>query len=296
MDQKDPEAGHPRRLSWFRIVFDQGVLTSEIIDHPYPGSGTPDDPYLVGWLENDPRDPMQFPAWIKWSLTQVLAFSILAVSFVSSAYSGGISEVMKSLGGSQEANVLGVSIFVLGFASGPFLWGPLSGELLWPIVKFFFFFLQLIIIELYGRQYLFFITYMVHTAFNAGGAGAKNLQTLLVLRFFSGVFGASPLTNAGGAIADMFAASERGLAMTLFALAPFLGPVIGPVVGGFVGETVGWRWLMGVMTIFTGIVWIIGALILPVCLPEYLSHRLLLINFVGDLRASSPPSKSAKIV
>lgn len=97
-----------------------------------------------------------------------------------------------------------------------------------------------------------------------------NLPALLVLRFIAGTFGASPLTNAGGAIADMFAASERGLAMTLFALAPFLGPVIGPVVGGFVGETVGWRWLMGVMTIFTGVIWIVGTLILPVSIT---SHR-----------------------
>lgn len=32
----------------------------------------------------------------------------------------------------------------------------------------------------------------------------------------------------------MFPASERGLAMTLFAAAPFMGPVLGPIVGGFV--------------------------------------------------------------
>jgi hypothetical protein len=29
----------------------------------------------------------------------------------------------------------------------------------------------------------------------------------------------------------MFAAKQRGLAMTLFATAPFLGPALGPVVG-----------------------------------------------------------------
>jgi len=75
------------------------------------------------------------------------------------------------------------------------------------------------------------------TIFNAGAAGSQNIQTLIVLRFLAGAFGSSPLTNAGGVIADMFPASERGLAMTLFAAAPFMGPVLGPIVGGFVRLT-----------------------------------------------------------
>jgi len=61
----------------------------------------------------------------------------------------------------------------------------------------------------------------------------------------------------------MFSAEQRGLALTFFAAAPFLGPVIGPVVGGFVGQTVGWRWVEGVMAIFTGVLWIIGTLLIP---------------------------------
>lgn len=70
---------------------------------------------------------------------------------------------------------------------------------------------------------------MMLTAFNAGAAGSKNMATLIVLRFLAGAFGSSPLTNAGGVIADMFPAAQRGLATSLFAAAPFLGPVIGPI-------------------------------------------------------------------
>ena len=66
-------------------------------------------------------------------------------------------------------------------------------------------------------------TYAALTAFNAGAAGAKNIQTLLVMRFFAGAFGSSPLTNSGGVIADMFYPSQRGLALSVFAAAPFMG-------------------------------------------------------------------------
>jgi len=60
--------------------------------------------------------------------------------------------------------------------------------------------------EFYGRQILFFITYMALTAFNAGATGSQNIETLITLRFFAGAFGSSPLTNCGGVIADMFTA------------------------------------------------------------------------------------------
>lgn len=147
----------------------------------------------------------------------------LAVSFVSSAYSGGVKEIIETFNVGSEVVTLGVSLFVLGFAIGPLIWAPLS--------------------ELYGRQVLFCGTYAMLTIFNAGAAGAQNMQTLLIMRFIAGSFGSSPLTNAGGVIADMFSAAHRGVAMSIFAAAPFLGPVAGPIVGGFLGETEGWRWV-----------------------------------------------------
>ena len=126
---------------------------------------------------------------------------------------------------------------------GPFLWAPLS--------------------EIYGRQIIFAITYGAFTAFNVGGTGSKNIQTLLVLHFFAGAFGSSPLTNAGGQIADMFDPSERGLALGLFALSPFLGPTIGPIVGGFLGRSKGWVWVEAMMGIVSGAMWLLGLAFVP---------------------------------
>lgn len=117
------------------------------------------------------------------------------------------------------------------------------------------------------------MTYGLLTAFNAGAAGSNNIATLIVLRFFAGAFGSSPLTNAGGVIADMFPARERGLAMSIFAAAPFMGPVLGPIVGGFVGETVGWRWVEGVMAIFTGTLWLLGMFLVPETYPPVIQRQ-----------------------
>lgn len=144
---------------------------------------------------------------------------------------------------SEEVITLGLSLFVLGFAIGPLLWAPMS--------------------EMYGRQILFASTFGVYAAFNAGAAGAKNIQTLLVLRFFAGAFGSSPLTNAGGVVADTFTVAERGLAMAVFAAAPFMGPVLGPIIGGFLGQNAGWRWVEGFLAAYSGLLWILGMLLVP---------------------------------
>lgn len=84
------------------------------------------------------------------------------------------------------------------------------------------------------------------------GALSPNMACLLVSRFLAGTFGSSPITNAGGQVADMFAPHERALATSLFSLAPFLGPVLGPIVGGFVGEQCGFRVVLWVQFAFGG--------------------------------------------
>jgi MFS family permease len=40
------------------------------------------------------------------------------------------------------------------------------------------------------------------------------MASLLVFRFLAGMFGASPLTNSGGVLADLFSPASRGIAMS----------------------------------------------------------------------------------
>ncbi|KAI1766049.1 MFS general substrate transporter [Hypoxylon sp. FL1150] len=241
---RDVESQKPQsELSYFKRQFDQAGVTPAVLEWDYKGSGTSDDPFVVDFLPNDPKNPMKFSKRKKWGITVLQAFTVLAVAFVSTAYSGGVSEVIREFHISTEVAILGISLYVVGFALGPLMWAPLS--------------------EMFGRQKLFFLTYMALTAFNAGAAGAPNIQTLIILRFFAGTFGSSPLTNSGGVIADMFSARERGLAAAIYATAPFLGPSIGPIAGGFLGVGGGWRWVEGLMAAFTGLLWIICSLLVP---------------------------------
>jgi hypothetical protein len=121
------EAPASRKIPYWRLVSDQAVLTQEIIDHPYPGSGTDEDPYVVTWIPNDPRNPMLFRPLKKWFITMVMAIATLAVALVSSAYTGGVAEIEEQFNIGSEVATLGVSLFVLGFAIGMYCSPLLDG-------------------------------------------------------------------------------------------------------------------------------------------------------------------------
>ncbi|KFH44385.1 putative transporter-like protein [Hapsidospora chrysogenum ATCC 11550] len=223
----------------------------------YNGRGTEDDPFLVEFQKDDPENPMNWSQFRKWFITTIVTLSVFAVTFTSSAYSVSSADIMREFDVSVEVFIVGVSLFVLGFAIGPAVWGPL----------------------LYGRQTLWLTSHIAMVAFIGGSAGSQNIATLVLLRFFGGTFGGSPLVNSGGAIADLFPPAQRGLAMTLYCVAPFLGPILGPVVGGFISQSVGWRWVQGVCCIFIGVIGILGVVFVPETYgPVLLSRRALRLS------------------
>ncbi|KWU44138.1 Benomyl/methotrexate resistance protein [Rhodotorula sp. JG-1b] len=220
---------------------------------PYDGAGTAESPYIVKFLDGEQANPQNWTKTKKWTITANSAISTLCIAFGSSVVSAAIPELTTVFGKDLTVLTLSVSLYVLGFALGPLLWAPFS--------------------EQWGRRPIFIITYALFAIFNIPCAVAKNVETLLVCRFLAGFFGSSPLTNSGGVISDMFSASERALAVSLYAAAPFAGPVIGPIVGGFVIMNTSWHWIFWILTIFSFVMLFSGALNPETYAPVLLRRR-----------------------
>jgi hypothetical protein len=87
----------------------------DVEDSPYPGSGTPEDPYLVDWLDDEPANPYNWRPAFKWTTMAIIAISALCISFASSSYSSAIPDIMAEFEGtSQEQGIAGLSLYVLG--------------------------------------------------------------------------------------------------------------------------------------------------------------------------------------
>lgn len=93
--------------------------------HLYKGSGTKQDPFIVEFQKDDQSNPMNWGQVRKWLVTVIVTFSVFAVTFTSSAYSVSAKEIIPEFNISTVTFIAGVSVFVLGFAIGPAVWGPL---------------------------------------------------------------------------------------------------------------------------------------------------------------------------
>ena len=81
--------------------------------------------HIVGWDgPDDPKNPMNFPRSKKWRITMVTAFITFCVSFASSVFSTATQVTAEEFGVSLEVMILGVSLYVLGFACGKHLLFP----------------------------------------------------------------------------------------------------------------------------------------------------------------------------
>lgn len=94
-------------------------------------------------------------------------------------------------------------------------------------------------------SFTFFIIWLIPSAV------AKNIETMLVARFFDGLAGSAFLSVAGGTVGDLFSREHLQAPMMIFTAAPFIGPSLGPLLGGFINENVSWRWTFYVLIIWS---------------------------------------------
>jgi DHA1 family multidrug resistance protein-like MFS transporter len=191
---------------------------------PYPPPLPDQEDYVVEFDgPNDPLHAQNWPMGKKLGTAAMLGYTTMVSAFGSSIFSAATRQVGAQYGVSAEVGLLGVSLYVLGFATGPTLWAPLS--------------------ELKGRRLPLVIAMFGFSIFSIATATAKDLQTILICRFFGGFFGACPLAVVAAVFSDMFDNRTRGIAITLFSMAVFTGPLLAPFIGGFLVESyLGWRW------------------------------------------------------
>ncbi|KAJ5801905.1 Major facilitator superfamily domain general substrate transporter [Penicillium pulvis] len=271
-------AHQPSRPSYIKLVLDQTLITCQVRDYDYPGSGTTEDPYMVDWLPNDPKNGFNLPAAVKWTIVLICAFSTLACSFSSTVFAGAIIQIEDFFHVREEIAILSVCLYVLGFALGPLLWGPLS--------------------ELYGRQSIYLITMGASVLFEGAATASKpdRVAALIVLRFLVGSFSSAAISNSPGVVADIFVPAERGLAVMVYSMFPFLGPTLGPVCGNFLAAGAGWRWVNVLCTVFFAMMFVVGLVFVPETYAPYILRRRAKILsketgkvFVSKLDIGIPP-------
>ncbi|MCJ1282612.1 hypothetical protein MMC26_001937 [Xylographa opegraphella] len=207
---------------------------------------------------DDVANPKNWSYKMKWTVTIVISLYTLISNISTSIMAPALTNIGTDLNIHRPFQLyLTLSIFILAYAFGPFLIGPLS--------------------EIYGRVLVLQLSNLFYLISNTACGFAQSAGYLTAFRFLAGLCGgylldipyvlsegyklipcSAPYTIGGAILADCWAAEERGRSIGIYTLAPLLGPVIGPIIGGLITQHSTWRWVFWATSIASGIVQFLG--------------------------------------
>ncbi|PYH51788.1 MFS transporter [Aspergillus niger CBS 101883] len=204
-------------------------------------TGTSDPNYEVDWDDEfDTNNPKNWSFPYKAMGIAILSYNTLIIVLYSTSYTSGESQIAAEFGTSTTIVTLGLTLYLIGLAVGSMFMAPLS--------------------ELYGRKPVCIACLFIFTVLIIPCALAKNLATLLVVRFIAALFGSVMISTAPGMVADIVEDDQRALAMSVWSLGPVNGPVLGPIIGGFVTQYLGWRWMDWIALILSGVALVLSCI------------------------------------
>ncbi|EUC37728.1 hypothetical protein COCCADRAFT_22703 [Bipolaris zeicola 26-R-13] len=191
---------------------------------------------VLRFEDGDPENPDNWGRWKKIYAVFVAIISVMNSTMNSSLAAGATGPISRHFNEYNEYMlVLPTSMYLVGYAFGPMLWGPLS--------------------ESYGRKGTMVISFVILTIFSVASALSLNFGALVVFRFLVGVGGSCAISVVGGICADIYHdPKQRGRSMAIFMAATTFGPILGPPISGFV-SVVDWSWAFWVGAIFAGATW-----------------------------------------
>ncbi|THC98503.1 hypothetical protein EYZ11_002011 [Aspergillus tanneri] len=188
---------------------------------------------------DDHIDPKKWPLRRKWKAMLGISSFVLMSPLSSTIVAPSLPSIARDLSISQPAEQsMVLSIFVLPYAFGPLIAGPLS--------------------EMYGRVRVIQSWNLLYLVFNTACGAAPSKSAMLAFRFLAGFFGSATLGIGGGTLSDLFTAEERGKAVAIYSVIPLLSPVIGPIVGGFIAQHISWHWAFYIASLLDVIIQILG--------------------------------------
>jgi MFS transporter, DHA1 family, multidrug resistance protein len=182
-------------------------------------------------------------------VTYILILGLLSAigPFSIDMYLPGFEDIAKSLGTTAATVGLSLASYFIGIAAGQMLYGPL--------------------LDRHGRKkplYAGLGLYIVATAFCFQ---AKDIHTLIVLRFVQALGSCGATVAAMAMVRDLFGAKDSAKAFSLLLLVIGASPMIAPTVGGYVVTAFGWRSVFLILGLLSVIITLLTIFFLPESYP-----------------------------
>ncbi|KAK1764195.1 SCR1 protein [Phialemonium atrogriseum] len=186
---------------------------------------------------DDPAIPRNWPSLTKSFVMADVMFLNFSFYAASAIFTPSIPLIEEKFGASTIEGTLGLSLFVIAYGIGPLMLSPLSNL---PSI---------------GRTPVYVLGSLAFCLVNIGTALAKNITTILILRFIGGFVGSAPISVGGATLMEVYGPTAFPYAIAFYAVSGVCGPILGPIFGTLVVTR--WNtwtatlWLLAGITAFT---------------------------------------------
>ncbi|WP_020179855.1 multidrug effflux MFS transporter [Methylopila sp. M107] len=177
------------------------------------------------------------------ALTAVLAVLTAVGPLAIDMYLPSLPHLTAALGATPAEGQLTLSAFLVGFAAGQVVYGPLS--------------------DARGRKPVLLASLTLFTFGSALCAIAPTIETLILARFVQALGGAGPVVLARSIVRDLYSGPRAARELARMATILGLIPAVAPLMGGMLDHVFSWRATFAVLTVLLGLEMLIVALALP---------------------------------
>ncbi|QCK85852.1 multidrug effflux MFS transporter [Phreatobacter aquaticus] len=196
-----------------------------------------------------------------FALTALLAMLISMGPVSTDLYLPSLPDIGRVLGATTAQVQLTLSAFLVGFAAGQILYGPVSDK--------------------YGRKPVLVIALVLYGVGTALCAAAQSIETLTAARCLQALGAAGPIVVARAIVRDLYEGRRAARELALMGTFMSVMPAIAPIFGGVLHVAFGWRSTFAIMLIYAAC----ALVLVMVQLPETLRERSTApISPIGILR------------
>jgi DHA1 family bicyclomycin/chloramphenicol resistance-like MFS transporter len=184
-----------------------------------------------------------------FALTALLAALSAVGPLTTDMYLPSLPDIARQLDASTALVQLTISAYLIGFAVGQILYGPVSDR--------------------HGRKPVLLAAVGLYCVASLVCALSTSIEMLIVARFAQALGGSGGIVLARAIVRDLYSGARAGRELSVIGSVMALAPVLAPIVGGIMQTGFGWR------SIFLTLVaaGLCGAAIVWLRLPETLRDR-----------------------
>jgi MFS transporter, DHA1 family, multidrug resistance protein len=184
-----------------------------------------------------------------FALTALLAAMTAIGPLTTDMYLPSLPDIAERLGATTAQVQLTISSYLIGFAVGQIVYGPVSDR--------------------HGRKPVLLAAVALYCAASLTCALSTSIEMLIVARFAQALGGSGGIVLARAIVRDLYSGARAGRELSVMGAVMALAPVLAPIAGGVLQTGFGWR------SIFFALVGggLIGAALVWPLLPETLAAR-----------------------